>query len=335
MNWPFTKVFIKFCLILLLTSCGSDESDITSTPITESDTDVISTPTVALKADVNDDGFVNNLDILVVGACIEKPPEDTCASSDINNDGKIDQIDVDLITPLLTVTLFASVADADINNDGIVNIVDITIIANCIGQDPSAVNACAAADVDGDGNIDSTDVDDVAANFGDTDFTAGPDPDINQDGVVNIVDVSIIGNCVGQDPAIVSACTLADVDGNGSIDLSDIEYVKTNFGNCLATTACVGDCFPNGVAAGDVDQSSVVLWARASFTGTVRFEIGKKDEAFTEVRDVCVSDSNVPAKVVIEEIAPRNEVPLPRLPRQLFVCCLSGLRTTGGIQYAS
>jgi phosphodiesterase/alkaline phosphatase D-like protein len=37
---------------------------------------------------------------------------------------------------------------------------------------------------------------------------------------------------------------------------------------------CKGDCFPNGVASGDVDQSSAILWARAAFTGTVQFEYG-------------------------------------------------------------
>ena len=42
--------------------------------------------------------------------------------------------------------------------------------------------------------------------------------------------------------------------------------------------------FPNGVAAGDVDQSSVMLWARAEFTGTVRFEYGR-DPDFVQTPD--------------------------------------------------
>lgn len=49
----------------------------------------------------------------------------------------------------------------------------------------------------------------------------------------------------------------------------------------------VADCpntpdFPNGVAAGDVDQSSAVLWARAEFEGSVRFEWGR-DPLFLEI----------------------------------------------------
>jgi alkaline phosphatase D len=60
--------------------------------------------------------------------------------------------------------------------------------------------------------------------------------------------------------------------------------------------------FPNGVAAGDVDQSSVVLWARASCAGTVRFEYGR-DPDFVETpdgsMDVEVADPDEPAKAHI------------------------------------
>jgi len=65
-------------------------------------------------------------------------------------------------------------------------------------------------------------------------------------------------------------------------------------------TNCNGNCFPNGVAAGDVDSSSVILWARAAFTGTVRFEYGR-DQNFVlppdGVKDKVVDDPNIPAKV--------------------------------------
>lgn len=49
----------------------------------------------------------------------------------------------------------------------------------------------------------------------------------------------------------------------------------------------VGSCadhFPNGVAAGDVDQSSVVLWARAESAGPITFEYGR-DPDFSGVPD--------------------------------------------------
>lgn len=60
--------------------------------------------------------------------------------------------------------------------------------------------------------------------------------------------------------------------------------------------------FPNGVAAGDVEQSSVVLWARASCKGTVRFEYGR-DPDFVEpldgFMDVEVTEPDVPVKAPI------------------------------------
>ena len=59
--------------------------------------------------------------------------------------------------------------------------------------------------------------------------------------------------------------------------------------------------FPNGVAAGDVDQSSVVLWARASCKGTVRFEYGR-DPDFVQTLDGFMdveAKPDVPAKAHI------------------------------------
>jgi phosphodiesterase/alkaline phosphatase D-like protein len=60
------------------------------------------------------------------------------------------------------------------------------------------------------------------------------------------------------------------------------------------------DYFPNGVAAGDVDQSSIVLWARGEFPGKVRFEFGR-DPDFIDppdgVRERTVDDPNIPIKV--------------------------------------
>ena len=65
-------------------------------------------------------------------------------------------------------------------------------------------------------------------------------------------------------------------------------------GGAGGTGEVVPDCidltdFPSGVAAGDVDQPSVVLWARPSFEGTVRFEWGtdpqfRTVDGFKEVR---------------------------------------------------
>ena len=59
------------------------------------------------------------------------------------------------------------------------------------------------------------------------------------------------------------------------------------------------DAFPNGVAAGDVTQTSAVLWARTSVTGTLTFSVLGGG---TVVRTV--SDPLEPASVTIRNLSP-------------------------------
>ena len=49
-----------------------------------------------------------------------------------------------------------------------------------------------------------------------------PDPDLNNDGVVNILDVSMVSSCWGQDPAMHPPCHAADTDGDGDVDMADL-----------------------------------------------------------------------------------------------------------------
>jgi len=74
------------------------------------------------------------------------------------------------------------------------------------------------------------------------------------------------------------------------------------------TSECNGDCFPNLVAAGDVEPSSVVLWARASFTGVVQFEYGRDPDFEAPpdgTRKVVVDDPDLPAKALdIDDLLP-------------------------------
>ena len=53
----------------------------------------------------------------------------------------------------------------------------------------------------------------------------GSDPDLNDDGVVNILDISLVGGCFGQDPATTPVCAVADRDGDGVIGASDINDI--------------------------------------------------------------------------------------------------------------
>lgn len=56
------------------------------------------------------------------------------------------------------------------------------------------------------------------------------DPDLNDDGVVDILDISLVGGCFGQDPATNPVCMNADRDGDGVIGASDINDIVSHFG---------------------------------------------------------------------------------------------------------
>ncbi len=56
---------------------------------------------------------------------------------------------------------------------------------------------------------------------------------------------------------------------------------------------------PNGVAAGDVDQNSAVLWARSGFTGIVTFTYHITPSGSLVAVAQVITDSTVPAKVLI------------------------------------
>ena len=61
-------------------------------------------------------------------------------------------------------------------------------------------------------------------------FAQAPDPDLNNDGVVNILDISLVGSCFGQDPATEARCSVADTDGDGDVDMDDLSFVLGSFG---------------------------------------------------------------------------------------------------------
>ncbi len=68
----------------------------------------------------------------------------------------------------------------------------------------------------------------------------------------------------------------------------------------------VRDSLPNGVASGDVDQSSAVLWTHSRSAGPVHFELGRHPHFRTPdwSADVAVADPSVPAKIRVTGLTP-------------------------------
>ncbi len=77
-------------------------------------------------------------------------------------------------------------------------------------------------------------------------------------------------------------------------------------GALTASPSAVRDSLPNGVASGDVDQSSAVLWARPRTAGTVHFELSRRRDFQTLdwSDDVAVADPAVPAKIRVSGLTP-------------------------------
>lgn len=56
------------------------------------------------------------------------------------------------------------------------------------------------------------------------------DPDLNNDGIVDIFDLSKVGSCFGKDPKAIAQCVVADTDCNGAVNILDFSFVASSFG---------------------------------------------------------------------------------------------------------
>lgn len=54
------------------------------------------------------------------------------------------------------------------------------------------------------------------------------DPDLNADGIVTSVDLSIAGGCVGRNLTTNPLCRCADTDGDNDVDTNDLRFVSAN-----------------------------------------------------------------------------------------------------------
>ncbi|MEE8428346.1 MAG: Ig-like domain-containing protein, partial [Gammaproteobacteria bacterium] len=59
--------------------------------------------------------------------------------------------------------------------------------------------------------------------------------DLNGDGVINILDVSLVASCYGLDPVTYPQCQVADVISDGVIDMQDVSAVAGCYGLDPAT----------------------------------------------------------------------------------------------------
>ena len=119
-------------------------------------------------------------------------------------------------------------AQYDVNQDGKVDNVDLTLVSAALGQ-KQPTNP--RLDVDGSGVVDASDIILVSKNYDDAapgqeDAAVYAQYDVNQDGKVDNVDLTLISAALGQKQPTNPRL---DVDGSGVVDASDIILVSKNY----------------------------------------------------------------------------------------------------------
>ncbi len=72
-----------------------------------------------------------------------------------------------------------------------------------------------------------------------------------------------------------------------------------------ATTPIRAQSLPNGVASGDVDQTSAVLWARSTALGVMTFGYtGEADSNNSPLIEAAVTDATIPVKIELRNLTP-------------------------------
>lgn len=149
-----------------------------------------------------------------------------------------------------------------------------------------------------DGQAVSTN--EITAGLDSIDAPAGLALNIGQDGLGAYTD----NNAVGIRDAAIDEVAI----WRRSLGAAEVQtiFARGAAGANLAGQAPQPSTLPNGVAAGDVNASSAVLWARSTAVGPARFEVsGLRD--FSEVAaqaSAAVTNPVVPVKVAVSGLAP-------------------------------
>lgn len=86
---------------------------------------------------------------------------------------------------------------------------------------------------------------------------AAASPDVNDDGVINILDVSLVSSCQGRDP-LAAPCLRADVDEDGDIDATDLGLVLGGPGSAFPSVEV-------DAVSGTVEQATLDNVSGAAF----------------------------------------------------------------------
>ena len=118
-------------------------------------------------------------------------------------------------------TLLSEAGFRDLDGDGILEIINSPQQAPLAADEPELeLGPIDIFRFDGKRYVFSRSVEDLDCELA----------DMNNDGVVNILDVSLLARCFGQDPATNLQCGVADVVRDEAVDGDDLKFVTAKFG---------------------------------------------------------------------------------------------------------
>jgi hypothetical protein len=146
--------------------------------------------TPGTSGDANADGIVDRDDILVfdslwVKHVVTRPSPLVKLLADVNSDGGVSATDGTVIQGHFNQSVPANTL-GDLNGDEFVDLADYAIYSSQYGE--------SFADATDDGYTDINDFDKVAANLGQSVLGGKADGDFNLDGVVDAIDMAVVGD---------------------------------------------------------------------------------------------------------------------------------------------
>jgi hypothetical protein len=165
-----------------------------------------------LAGDANGDKVVNVYDLIVTYIAIGS----SLTQFDCNKDGAVTTADYYLVNDALG-TIAGDTFEGDVNGDWVVNDADIDLIEATFGE------AWPQADIDGNGTVGQSDISLLLNNYG---IGTGQqfDGDIDINCAVDSQDHQLVLAAMGTNFAP------ADIDGDGTVGLSDFLLVQGNYG---------------------------------------------------------------------------------------------------------
>jgi hypothetical protein len=207
------------------------------------------------QGDIDLNGVVNALDLSILSIDIGQ----SVIECDFNGDRDVDGDDFSQIAANWGVSVTPG-ADGDANYDGFVDRDDAEIYGELwmrFSPRPAPL-VQIPGDLDFDGGVDGRDQI-ILLNHYNQSVASGTNGDMDGNGVVNVLDLSLFSPCLGD--------LWADVTGDGRVGIDDVDELAINWHQSVTNGRLDGDVNEDGFVDA-ADLQILGLWMRATWFGT-------------------------------------------------------------------